>query len=63
MKVYMLKDAKTGLYFKRGAGTWRTRWVVQRYAEVWTSKNGPNAAKRYAKEPVIVVLEAKEVVE
>ena len=62
MKVYMLKDAKTGLYFKRGAGS-RRRGVVQRYAEVWTSKNGPNAAKRYAKEPVIVVLEAKEVVE
>ena len=61
MRLYMLRDNRTGLYFKRGGTAWKARWVVQKEGSVWTSMNGPNAAKRYAKDHTVVVLEAKEV--
>ncbi len=40
MNVYMLQHADTGLYYKRRGG-----WVPQCEGAIWTTKNGPNAAK------------------
>ncbi len=40
MKVYMLQDVDTGLYYKRRGG-----WVSREQAAVWTNKNGPSAVK------------------
>jgi hypothetical protein len=42
MTVYMLRDNKTGLWYRRtkGSGGW-TRWVDQKKASIWVAKNGP----------------------
>ena len=44
MTVYMLKNNKTGLYYRRGP-SWTTRWVKQEKASIWTFKVGPAQAK------------------
>jgi len=43
MTVYMLRDNKTGLYYRRDHGSW-ARWVEQEKASVWTLKIGPASA-------------------
>ena len=61
MTIYMLRNNETGLYLKRSGSNWNPEWVVQKKASVWTSRNGPNACKGWAKDTTVVVLEAKEV--
>ncbi len=43
MNVYMLEDAKTGLFYRRKRGSWDC-WVKQKDASIWTSRRGPAAA-------------------
>jgi hypothetical protein len=40
MNVYMLQDVDTKKFYKRRGG-----WIEQSGGAIWTSKNGPNAAK------------------
>lgn len=49
MKIYALKDNKTGLYYKRadGRGAGGT-WVSLNEASIWTSKVGAISARTYA---------------
>ncbi len=70
MIVYMLRDKKTGLFYRRtkGSGGW-TRWVEQKKASIWMAKNGPaqviSITKRRARgKPVqleIIPFELKEI--
>lgn len=60
MTVYMLKDIRTGLYYRRRHGSWNQRhgswgrrkrglwgrWIEQKKASIWTSKIGPAASMR-----------------
>ncbi len=43
MKVYMLLDNGTGLYYRRNRDSC-SRWVSQREASIWMSRRGPAAA-------------------
>jgi len=61
MTIYMLRDNKTGLYFKRGSSRWQPRLGYQQDASVWTNLRGPRAAMRILKDSTLVILEAKEV--
>ena len=44
MKIYMLRNKANSLYYKR-SNDWRNCWVPQEDASVWTSPQGPQAAK------------------
>jgi hypothetical protein len=59
----MLRDDKTGLFYRRGQHNWsKNRWVEQERASVWTNKQGPAAARQYHKNPTTVVhFELKEI--
>jgi hypothetical protein len=43
MKIYMLQDVVTLLFYRRKAFS---RWVKQEDASVWTSKQGPAAVQQ-----------------
>lgn len=43
MTFYMLRDKKTGLYYKRIHGRSSPCWVAQKEASVWTTPAGPSA--------------------
>jgi hypothetical protein len=47
VKVYMLRNNLTGLYYLRSNGP--PAWRKQENASVWTSKLGPSGAKHKAK--------------
>ena len=43
MNVYMLEDAKTGMFYRR-RGSGYDCWVEQKDASIWTSRRGPAQA-------------------
>jgi hypothetical protein len=43
MTFYMLRDKKTGKWYRRGSES--GSWVDQSNASVWTSPDGPQACK------------------
>jgi hypothetical protein len=43
MNVYMLRDKKTGLWYKRHHGRSGAYWVAQQEASIWTTPAGPTA--------------------
>jgi len=46
MNAYMLRDNKTGLYYRRTKGCYgSTVWVEQEKASIWVTRNGPAQAK------------------
>ncbi len=64
MTVYMLRDNRTGLYYRRKHRACR-RWVEQKKASIWTLKIGPASAmsmtdsdKKYCE---IIPFELKEI--
>jgi hypothetical protein len=46
MNVYMLEDAKTGMFYRRSGSRWSC-WVEQKVASVWTNRIGPAQALTY----------------
>jgi len=44
MILYMVRDKKTGLYYKRGSGWKNDNWVAQKEASIWTTPGGPRGA-------------------
>jgi hypothetical protein len=44
MIVYMLRNKKSGLFYRRMKG-YATRWVEQEKASIWTLKIGPASSK------------------
>lgn len=70
MILYMIRDQKTGEWYKRGHG-YATTWVPQDRASVWTERQGAasclgvisrrNRSSRQHREPRIVTLTTIEV--
>lgn len=44
MKVYMLRDNVSGLYYRKPL-SYSSVWVDKEYASVWTNRNGPAQVK------------------
>ena len=42
MKIYMVRDKRTGRFYKRLSGV-SSNWVDQEEASVWTTPTGPHA--------------------
>jgi len=70
MTVYMVRDALTGAWYKRGRGYEKT-WVSQNRASIWTEKQGAcgclgtirkrNRSGHSLREPHVVSLNVVEI--
>lgn len=63
MIVYMLRNKKSGLFYRRMKG-YATRWVEQEKASIWTTKIGPASARSRLRQDYhceVVPFELKEI--
>jgi hypothetical protein len=64
MKVYMLEDTNTGLFYRRRQAY--DCWVEQGKASIWTNRVGPSQARTYAhrmknRKPVVQIFTLEKV--